>query len=247
MENAKKSTNGLVTAIVVLAVLLVVALCSTAYFYFKANRNSTEGGNNKTTIVTDKENKNKNSEKLVVENGFNTSKSLNTSGKTYTLVGSYANSGLNLIFDSTKKKMEVYIAACRFNFTYGIGWVTMNEETCAAEGEKQYEKRGEISFSQEVSDFRIGGFGQEQSHDTMLFLMKDGTIEYIPIKKGYTGISPDKVKSFGKIPGVEGIIKLYQVSAGGNGASGYTTVLAQKADGSFYDLNESLTSISAWS
>ena len=138
--------------------------------------------------------------------------------------------------------MEVYIAACRFNFTYGIGWVTMNEETCAAEGEKQYEKRGEISFSQEVSDFRIGGFGQEQSHDTMLFLMKDGTIEYIPIKKGYTGISPDKVKSFGKIPGVEGIIKLYQVSAGS-----YATVLAQKADGSFYDLNESLTSISAWS
>lgn len=246
MENAKKSTNGLVTAIVVLAVLLVVALCSTAYFYFKANRNSTERGNN-TTIVTGKENKNNNSEKLVVENGFNTSKSLNTSGKTYTLVGGYANSGLNLRFDSTKKTMEVYIAACRFNFTYGLGWVTMNEETCAAEGEKQYEKRGEISFSQEVSDFRIGGFGQEQSHDTMLFLMKDGTIEYIPIKKGYTGISPDKVKSFGKIPGVEGIIKLYQVATGGNGASGYTTVLAQKADGSFYDLNESLTSISAWS
>lgn len=246
MENAKKSTNGLVKAIVVLAVLLVVALCSTAYFYFKANRNSTERGNN-TTIVTGKENKNNNSEKLVVENGFNTSKSLNTSGKTYTLVGGYANSGLNLRFDSTKKTMEVYIAACRFNFTYGLGWVTMNEETCAAEGEKQYEKRGEISFSQEVSDFRIGGFGQEQSHDTMLFLMKDGTIEYIPIKKGYIGISPDKVKSFGKIPGVEGIIKLYQVAAGGNGASGYTTVLAQKADGSFYDLNESLTSISAWS
>lgn len=242
MENGKKAKNSLTIVVVVLSILLVVTLCSTAYFYFKASRNSTEGDNNKETVVTDKENKNNNSEKLVVENGFDNSKSLNTNGKTYTLTGGNSNIGMTLSFDSTKKRMTVYISACRFEHTYNVGWVTINEETCAAEGGKQFEQRGEISFEQEVSDFMIGGFGQDATNDTMLFLMKDGTIEYVPIKKGYTGISPDKVKSFGKIKEVKDVIKLYQVSAGS-----YTTVLAQKADGSFYDLNESLSSMSAWS
>ena len=73
--------------------------------------------------------------------------------------------------------------------------------------------------------------------------MKDGTVEYIPIAKAYKAKSPEEIKStYGTIPEVKNIIKLYQVSAGS-----YVTVLAQKADGSFYDLNESLSSIKAWS
>lgn len=249
MEKEKKATNGLVTVIVILSVLLVVALSGTAYFYMKSseNTNGGKGGNNKESVVTDKGSKNNNTEKLVVENGFDTSKSLNTNGITYTLSGSYSNRGIDLKLDSQRKTMEVYLASCRFEHTYHLGWTTQNEETCAAEGEKVYEKRSEFSFDQEVSDFIIGGFGHEASGDTMLFLMKDGTIEYVPIKKAYTGTVTEKVKSFGKIPGVEGIIKLYQVSASAPNAGGYVTVLAQKADGSFYDLTQSLSSINAWS
>lgn len=241
MEKEKKSKNSSTTVIAILAVLLVVAISSTAYFYMKSSKASTESGD-KTTVITDKENKNVNSEKLVVQNGFDASKSLNTTGKTYTLTYHDYSRGMDLRLDSTKKKMEVYLAACRFNFTYSLGWMTMNEETCAASGEREFEKRGELSFDQEVSDYIIGGFGQEQSHDTILFLMKDGTVEYIPIKKGYTGVLTENVKSFGKISGVKDVIKLYQVSAGS-----YVTVLAQQADGSFYDLNESLSSMNAWS
>lgn len=239
MESKKKEkNNNLVPVIVVLAILLVGALGSTVYFYLKSNNETV-----KEKYVTGNSVKNNNTEKLVVENGFDNSKSLNTTGKTYTLVGNYANRGMNLSFDTTKKKMEVTLSACKINFTYHLGWVTVNEETCNNEAQYKYEKRGEISFSQEVSEFMIGGFGQDVVNDTMLFLMEDGTIEYIPIKKAYSTTSPEDVKSsYGTIPEVKDVIKLYQVSAGQ-----YQTVLAQQADGSFYDLNESLTSINAWS
>lgn len=245
MEKEKKATNGLVTVIVILSVLLVVALSGTAYFYMKSseNTNGGNGGNNKESVVTDKGSKNNNTEKLVVENGFDTSKSLNTNGNTYTLVGS--NGGISLYFDANKKKATVILSACTINFRYGLGWVTENKNNCNVDVQ---EHRGDITFDQEVSEFMFGAFGQDASSETMLFLMKDGTVEYIPIAKAYKAKSPEEIKStYGAIPEVKDIIKLYHVSAGAQNAGGYTTVLAQKADGSFYDLTQSLSSINAWS
>ena len=234
MEN-KKEGKGLVPVIVILTILLVCALGSTAYFYLKSNENT-----GKETVVTDKADKNDNTEKTVVENGFYSSKSLNTTNQTYTLLGSSSNGGINLAFDADKKKATVTLSACTINLTYNLGWVTANENACDV---REKEHRGDITFDQEVSEFMFGGFGQEASNETMLFLMKDGTVEYIPIAKAYKAKSPEEIKStYGTIPEVKNIIKLYQVSAGS-----YVTVLAQKADGSFYDLNESLSSIKAWS
>lgn len=242
MEVKYKNGKGLVVAVVILVILLVCTIGTTIHFYLKSN-----GKTGKETVVADKADKNLNIDKgddnlntedVVVKNGFDNSKSLNTTGKSYTLMGSYADRGINLSFDTTKKKMSVNLSACKFNSAYGLGWVTASGEFCA----DAYENRGEVTFAQEVSDFMIGGFGQSAVNDTMLFLMQDGTIEYIPIRKAYSSNAPENVKSYGAISGIGAVIKLYQVSAGS-----YVTVLAQKADGSFYDLNESLSTINAWS
>ncbi len=228
----KKEGKGLVTVIVILVILLVCALGSTAYFYLESER-----ATGKETVVTGKASKNDNTEKAVVLNGFDNSKSLNTTDKTYTL--SASNKVINLDLDVNRKNVTVSLSACGINLAYSLGWVTENEESCNV-GIR--EKRGEMTFEQEVSDVMIGGFGQDASQDTMLFLMEDGTIEYLPIAKAYKADSPDNIKTtYGTIPEVKDVIKLYQVSAGN-----YVTVLAQKADGSFYDLNESLSSIKAW-
>lgn len=233
MEKKKEGKNSL-TVIVVLVILLVCALGSTAYFYLESER-----ATGKETVVTGKASKNDNTEKAVAVNGFDNSKSLNTTDKTYTLTASSGDGGILLAFDANKKKVTVTLSACTINFAYNLGWVTANEESCKV---REREKRGEMTFDQEVSEVMIGGFGQEASHDTMLFLMKDGTIEYLPIAKAYKTTGPDNTKTtYGTIPEVKDVIKLYQVSAGS-----YVTVLAQKADGSFYDLNESLSSIKAW-
>lgn len=247
MEKEKKATNGLVTVIVILSVLLVVALSGTAYFYMKSseNTNGENGNNNKESVVTDKGSKNNNTEKLVVENGFDTSKSLNTNGITYTLGSGSSNGGISLTLDADRKKAAVTLSACTINLTYGLGWVTENKNYCDV---KVQEHRGDITFDQEVSEVMFGGFGHDVSHETMLFLMKDGTVQYIPIAKAYKAKSPEAIKStYGTIPEVKDIIKLYQVSASAPNAGGYVTVLAQKADGSFYDLTHSLSSINAWS
>ena len=231
MEKKKEGKN-LITVIVVLVILLVCALGSTAYFYLESER-----ATGKKTVVTGKASKNDNTEKAVAVNGFDNSKSLNTTDKTYTLMA--GNRVINLALDVNRKKATVSLSPCGVNFTYSLGWVTANEESCDYGIQ---ERRGEMTFDQEVSEVMIGGFGQEASHDTMLFLMKDGTIEYLPIAKAYKTTGPDNTKTtYGTIPEVKDVIKLYQVSAGS-----YVTVLAQKADGSFYDLHESLTSIKAW-
>lgn len=228
-----KNTRYKVT-IVILILLLIVVTSAAGYLYL--NKDGNTSSNKK--IEVEKEDKDDGAFSNAISNGFIIDKSLNSNGKSYSLVSGNSSNGINLSFDSSKTTMSVSICNCKFNLSYSIGWVTANEENCDG---ITYENRGTISFDQEVQEVLIGGFGQSNSNDTMLFLMKDGTVEYIPIRKAYTSTQPEKVTSYGKIANVDGIVKFYQVSAGQ-----YVTVLAQKADGSFYDLNESLTSINAW-
>lgn len=88
-----------------------------------------------------------------------------------------------------------------------------------------------------IVDVFVGGFGNGMGNETMLFLMEDGTVEYMPIMKAY---KEKNYRSHGKIPGVENVIKFmngdyYHIPYGP-----YSNVFAQRADGKFYSLAEIL-------
>ncbi len=64
--------------------------------------------------------------------------------------------------------------------------------------------------------------------------MSDGTVEYLPLAKAF---DQGEFKSWGKLPDVEGVVKL--VSAGYNHGGPYgpsADTMAQRADGKVYFL-----------
>ncbi len=92
----------------------------------------------------------------------------------------------------------------------------------------------------QVADVFVGGFGNGMGDETMLFLMEDGTVEYMPIMKAYEEKS---YHSYGKIPGVENVIKFMHGDYSHIPYGPYRNVFAQRADGKFYSLAEILGSI----
>ena len=92
------------------------------------------------------------------------------------------------------------------------------------------------NFDKEISSIYILGFGHEVGRETLLFLMKDGTVEYMPIAKA---LKEQEFKSYGMLPDVEKVSLISQ----GNCApefGGWADIFAIKDDGSFYILSEIL-------
>lgn len=157
---------------------------------------------------------------------FDSSKCINNSGASYKRLFP-SDTGITTSLDSSQTKVTVAINHHLINTTYNLGWVTALEDYT-------YEPQV-IEFNQKVNDIFIGGFGQDASGNTILFLMEDGTVQYIPLKKAFL-TDHDHLKSYGTIEGVANIIKFYNVSAS-FGQTGGVTILAQKKDGTFYDLS----------
>lgn len=88
-----------------------------------------------------------------------------------------------------------------------------------------------------------GAFGHDISGLMFLFLMKDGTVWYANPRQAIN----DNTLKAKKLGGVDGIIRLVSVnvSASESGGGG-KSMLAQKADGSFYDLYDVLNAAGAW-
>lgn len=96
--------------------------------------------------------------------------------------------------------------------------------------------------AQHVVSVERGLFGNGLGNETILFLMDDGTVEYMPLHR----VAEDGVvRSYGKIKGVEDVISLKMVYSS-PGCGGGSTVIAQKANGEFYDLHELLEAQNAW-
>lgn len=88
-----------------------------------------------------------------------------------------------------------------------------------------------------VVDVFVGGFGQALGDEVALFLMDDGTVEYMPIRKAAVN---QEYKSYGKIPGVEDVIKFMdgELTYGPHVSH---DILAQRADGKIYSLRRLLS------
>lgn len=95
------------------------------------------------------------------------------------------------------------------------------------------------NFSKKIIDVISGGIGQDVAESTVIFLMEDGSLEYLPL---YCSLRNSNVKSYGSLSGVEGIVKLYSAGAFPKNSplGGGFTILAQKSDATYYDLRSIL-------
>ena len=92
-------------------------------------------------------------------------------------------------------------------------------------------------FSKKVVNCYFGLTGQSVFGSIMLFLMEDGTVEYIPVIEA---LQKNTFKSYGKIPNVENVIRFVNGGFGYKNGGGALTVFAINKKGEAYDLTEQL-------
>ena len=91
----------------------------------------------------------------------------------------------------------------------------------------------EYNFNQPIKDAGIYSIGQDDSTPIVMYLMKDGTINYVDI---YKGLTANNLSEYKKVANVEDISTMYAASMCSGDYCSVKTVLAQKDDGTFYDL-----------
>lgn len=148
----------------------------------------------------------------------------------------YTNYGIQAYVSATNKaKYTITYSPTRLNELYGLKLEdTQNDPN-------KYEII-ELTSKKEIADIVLATFGQDVGEqDSIVLLNVDGTIEYYPIIKTFTSDTFKTTKTFPlptKLDGVEKVIKVYSVNTylKNSLTGGALTTLAQKADGSFYDL-----------
>ena len=103
-------------------------------------------------------------------------------------------------------------------------------------------------FSGEILDILLDSIGHHSvGGEVILFLMSDGTVEYVPLEKALKN-GGNNIKSYGKVQGVSDIVRLSTVRIGnitndGEKIGAHSNPVAIKADGSFYDVGKILHDI----
>ncbi len=161
--------------------------------------------------------------------GFDSTKCITNKQNKYVLSHTNGDYGINITVDETQKGVTLGINRARLMAALGLdnGNTTSPSYTL--------ENYTVTNFSQEVQDIYLGGFGQDSTGIMIFYLMKDGTVEYTPLKKA---VQQNNFISYGTIVGVENIVKFYNASFSQGQTGNGMTVLAQKMDGTFYDLQD---------
>ena len=131
--------------------------------------------------------------------------------------------------DKTRKTARISYNGATVSNAFGLNWVTATDTST-------YELIDTKTFDKKIVQVLIDGSGQDASSATILYLMEDGTVEYVPILKDINTNwsqtdNTKKFNSYGKLNGVSDIISLIPAEA-----QGYHTVLARKADGTVINL-----------
>lgn len=216
MEEKKKSNVGLIILVVILLLLCV----GMGAFIFINKDKLTAKDNTTTTVKNESKKVNEKTTKCT-----DISYDLNTNE--YGLGASAA--GISVTIDNTRKSARISYNGATVSNTFGLGWVTAAETY-------SYELIDTKTFDKKISQVLIDGSGQDATNSAILYLMEDGTVEYVPILKelNTNWSQPDNTKkfnSYGKLNGISEVISLVPAEA-----QGYHTVLAKKADGTVTNL-----------
>lgn len=229
IENQKKKSHRLLYTVIGLLIGVVLS-CGIGYALYSQDILSFQS-----TKVQTKENNNQKSDETTLEAEkvnyiFDSNKVVNSSADGYTLTVPSHASGTNVSLDNSQTKVTISINHHLISQNYGLGWVTSSEDY-------SYEPH-EIVFNQKIVDIFFGGIGQDASGDTMLFLMEDGSVQYLPLKKAYS-TDHENLKSYGELSGISNIVKFYSANTLSQMGSGIT-ILAQDKEGKIYDLSKIL-------
>ena len=218
MEEKKKSNAGLI----VLVVILLLACVGMGAFIF-INKDAIFNGENGQTIINNKDNSKKEKATKCPDISYD----LNTNE--YGLSENEA--GIAISIDKKKKNVTISYNAATVSQTFSLGWFSGADTTI-------YEIIDTKSFDKKITQVLIDGSGQDVSSMAILYLMEDGTVEYVPLLKDINDNwgqqdNTKKVNSYGKLEGVSDIVSLISAEA-----DGYHTVLARKADGTVINLSD---------
>ena len=218
MEEKKKSNAGLI----VLVVILLLACVGMGAFIF-INKDAIFNGENGQTIINNKDNSKKEKATKCPDISYD----LNTNE--YGLSENEA--GIAISIDKTRKNVTISYNAATVSHTFSLGWFSGADTTI-------YEIIDTKAFDKKITQVLIDGSGQDVSSMAILYLMEDGTVEYVPLLKDINDNwgqqdNTKKVNSYGKLDGVSDIVSLISAEA-----DGYHTVLARKADGTVINLSD---------
>jgi len=140
-----------------------------------------------------------------------------------------SNVGISVVIDSTRKKATISFNGATVSSSFGLGWTTSADKNV-------YEKIDTKTFDKKVTQVLIDGSGQSANSMAILYLMEDGTVEYVPILKELKtnwdqSDNSKKFNSYGKLEGITKVISLIPADS-----ANYHTVLARQADGTVTDL-----------
>ena len=226
MENKKSKTGLHVFVGILLGIIIcggvVFATYSLGYLTFTSQEEPAE-------VETNNESKDETAEENTSAGSldFDTSKITNSNADSYELQN--YNGTINVRLDETRKLATLSFNRKTLSDTYGLNWDT----TGVVEGTVEDKT---ITFNQGIKDIYVGGIGQDMSGDIILFLMDDGTIEYIPVYKALVTSGVDGLISYGTLQDLKDIVKFYSVGAIRNPVGSSVTILAQTKDGTLYDL-----------
>ena len=226
MENKKSKTGLHVFVGILLGIIIcggvVFATYSLGYLTFGSQEEPAE-------VETNNESKDETAEENTSAGSldFDTSKITNSNADSYELQN--YNGTINVRLDETRKLATLSFNRKTLSDTYGLNWDTIGVVEGTVEDKT-------ITFNQGIKDIYVGGIGQDMSGDIILFLMDDGTIEYIPVYKALVTSGVDGLISYGTLQDLKDIVKFYSVGAIRNPVGSSVTILAQTKDGTLYDL-----------
>lgn len=219
-EKKPKKKNPIVT-ILLMILCLGIGVGGTYYYFEVYNQKDNTETTKKETEEKKEEKEETNSKKEETTIGFDASKCINNKTNNYTLSDSSSFISVKLGQDQKSVNLK-------------INWNSYGPQVGITDSSNDIGEYAITNFSKKIVDVFIGEFGQAAGEETILYLMEDGTVEYTPIVKAKKS---NNFASFGILNGVDNIVKFYSTSASVPNGSGYITVIAQKADGTFYDLS----------
>ncbi|MBQ9029338.1 hypothetical protein IJ114_01045 [Candidatus Saccharibacteria bacterium] len=140
--------------------------------------------------------------------------------------------------NSNSNMVQVVASAAGVNTaSVTVNWQDLNTyygstHTLVSENRADNNAVYELEFTKNISDVFIASAGQTLGSEEILFLMEDGTVEYIPVKEA---AESGEFKSFGQKEGLVNIVKFYHGTvATTSGAGGGSMSYAQDASGNIY-------------
>ena len=238
MESKRKNVY-----ITIFVITTIIASCAAVYFYLKASNNKlVENAEIKESASQTSEESIASEEKVDYKYqrvGFDSTKCLNKKDS----LMSYK----KMVRTNFEDKFQCYVGddkksvglSIKYDFLENAFSVKLDKkkDQNVPDDLNTYFNTTINNFSDEIVDIKASIFGNSIEGLSIIFLLKNGTVEYMPVK---IAAQKNEFKSYGKLGNISDIVEICEgsVTYGDALPGGFASIFAIKQDGSFYDLAE---------